>query len=60
MALGKPEKKVYSFRFEEQLVSKLKGFALEENRSFSNFIETILKAYVADRHVKGNLFKNNA
>ena len=60
MALGKPEKKVYSFRFEEQLVSKLKGFALEENRSFSNFIETILKAYVADRHVKGNAFKNNA
>lgn len=49
MALGKPEKKVYSFRFEQQLVSKLKGYALEENRSFSNFIETILKAYVAQR-----------
>ncbi len=60
MALGKPEKKVYSFRFEEQLVSKLKNYALDENRSFSNFIETILKAYVAEKSSMGTVHQNNA
>ena len=36
------EKKVYSFRFEEDMVARLKGYAAQENRSLSNFVETVL------------------
>ncbi len=54
MAQEKTEKKVYSFRFEENLVDELKRYASLENRSFSNFIETILKAYLAERAKEKN------
>ena len=43
------EKKVYSFRFEEDMVTKLKSYASQENRTFSNFVETILLNYIAER-----------
>ncbi len=43
------EKKVYSFRFEEDMVTKLKNYASQENRTFSNFVETILLNYIAER-----------
>lgn len=43
------EKKVYSFRFEESLISTLKDYAGQENRTLSNFIETLLKEYVVKR-----------
>lgn len=38
------EKKVYSFRFVEAMVVRLKHYAKKQNRNFSNFVETILKA----------------
>ena len=52
MAHEKPDKKVYSFRLEENLVKELKRYAARENRSFSNFIETILKEYLAEREIR--------
>ena len=43
------EKKVYSFGFEEDMVARLKGYAAQENRSLSNFVETVLLKYSAER-----------
>ena len=43
------EKKVYSFRLEEDLVEQLRVYAKEENRNLSNMIETILLQYVSNR-----------
>ena len=40
------EKKVYSFRFEDELIEILKRIAAEQNRSLSNLIETVLKEYI--------------
>lgn len=37
------EKKVYSFRLEASLVEKIKYYSQKENRTFSNFVETVLK-----------------
>ena len=37
------EKKVYSFRLEENLMEIVKKVSLEQNRSVSNFVETTLK-----------------
>lgn len=36
------EKKVFSFRFDEEIVDRLKYYAKKQNRNFSNFVETIL------------------
>ena len=43
------EKKVYSFRFDEEMVEKLRCFGRQENRSLSNLVETILLEYLARR-----------
>ncbi len=43
------EKKVYSFRFDEEMVTKLKIYAEQENRKLSNLVETILLQYIAER-----------
>lgn len=43
------EKSVYSFRLEEEIVQKIKSYAKEENRNFSNMVETILKNYIVER-----------
>ncbi len=43
------EKKVYSFRFDEEMVDRLRGYAREENRTVSNLIETILLQYLSAR-----------
>ena len=40
------EKRVYSFRFDPEMVARLQLRA-EENRSLSNLLETILKHYLA-------------
>ncbi len=40
------EKKVYSFRLDEALVEQLRVRAREENRSLSNYIETVLKQHL--------------
>ena len=40
------EKKVYSVRLDEELLTELKAISKEENRSLSNLVETILKKYV--------------
>lgn len=42
------EKKVLSLRIDDEIIEKLKRLAEKENRSLSNFIETILKQYVAN------------
>ena len=46
------EKKVYSFRFDERLVDQLKYYAQEENRTLSNFVETILKEYLNQKSIQ--------
>ena len=33
----------YTFKLETELIDKLKNEAKEENRSFNNYVETILK-----------------
>lgn len=43
------EKKVYSFRFDEEMVEKLRVYAKAENRTVSNMIETILLQYLSKR-----------
>lgn len=43
------EKKVYSFRFNEDMVDQLKVCAKEENRTLSNLVETILLNYLRDK-----------
>lgn len=42
------EKKVYSFRLPLELVEELQKRAQAENRTLSNLVETVLKAYVAE------------
>ena len=39
-------KKVYSFRFDEELMDTIKLLSQEQNRNVSNFIETVLKEYI--------------
>lgn len=43
------EKKVYSFRFDEEMVERLRVYAKAENRTVSNMIETILLQYLSNR-----------
>ena len=43
------EKKVYSFRFDEEMVEQLRVYAKAENRTLSNMIETILLQYLSNR-----------
>ncbi len=43
------EKRVLSLRLDEGFIEELKEIAREENRSLSNLIETVLKAYAARR-----------
>ena len=43
------EKKVYSFRFDEDMVNKLRTYAAQENRRLSNLVETILLKYISER-----------
>lgn len=43
------ERKVCSFRLEKELIDQLLYFAGLENRTLSNFIETILKSYLNER-----------
>jgi len=40
------ENKVYSFRFDEELIEKLRQEGEKQNRSLSNMVETILKQYL--------------
>lgn len=47
------EKKVYSFRLEDELIDVLKKISVEQNRNLSNLVETILKEYV-------NTYKNKS
>ena len=39
----KLNKSSYTFKLETKLLDKLKNKAKEENRSFNNYVETILK-----------------
>jgi len=41
------EKKVYSVRLDEELLTELKVISKEENRTLSNLVETVLKKYVS-------------
>lgn len=43
------EKKVYSFRFDEDMIDKLRVYAEAENRNLSNMVETILLQYLSKR-----------
>ena len=43
------EKKVYSFRFDEDMVDRLRTYAEAENRTLSNMVETILLQYLSKR-----------
>ena len=48
------EKKVYSFRLELDLIEQLQKYAQQENRTLSNMVETILKAYIAENENSQN------
>lgn len=48
------EKKTYSFRFDEEMVEQLRGYAKQENRTISNMIETILLQYLSNRDEEKN------
>lgn len=41
------EKKTYSVKLNEEFVMRMKYFADKQNRSLSNFVETILKEKMA-------------
>ena len=43
------EKIVYSFRFDEDIIDKLRVYAEAENRNLSNMVETILLQYLSKR-----------
>lgn len=43
------EKKVYSFRLNEELMTSLKKISEEQNRNLSNLVETILKDYIKSK-----------
>ena len=45
------EKKVYSFRFDEKMILEIRKHAEKENRSLSNFMETILKNYLNQQSI---------
>jgi len=40
------EKKVFSFRLDEDLIDILKKISVRQNRTLSNLVETVLKEYV--------------
>jgi len=40
------EKKVFSFRLDENVIDLLKKISIDQNRSLSNLVETILKDYI--------------
>jgi len=41
------ERKVVSIRMEESLLEQLKVIAEEQNRPFSNLVETVMKEYAS-------------
>jgi len=43
------EKQVFSVRLEEALVERLKELSLKENRSVSNYVETVLKQHIRSK-----------
>ena len=44
------EKKVYSVRLDEEILSELRTIAKDENRTLSNLVETVLKKYVSSKN----------
>ena len=51
MGITKPNS---TFRFDQELIDKLKEYAEADNRSYSNFVETVLKEYVKNREANDN------
>lgn len=43
------EKKIFSFRFERTMMERLQHYAELENRSVSNYVETVLKRHLAEK-----------
>ena len=43
------EKKIFSFRFERSMMERLHHYAEVENRSLSNYVETVLKRHLAEK-----------
>ena len=43
------EKKTFSFRFNEDMVDRLRACAKQENRTLSNLVETILLNYLREQ-----------
>ena len=39
-------KETYTFKFDADLIEKLKKLAAKENRSFNNYVETVLLDHV--------------
>ena len=46
-------KKAVTFRFDEDLLVEVRRHAERDNRSVTNFIETLLKAHVGARQLDG-------
>ena len=43
------EKQVLSMRLDEELIEKLRKLAESENRTLSNYIETLLKKHIDEK-----------
>jgi len=50
MGITKP---TYSFRIDEETMNKIKKYAESENRSLSNYIETLVKEHVKTKDKEG-------
>ena len=46
------EKKVLSIRIDDEIIERLKVLADAENRSLSNYIETILKGHIEQKKTR--------
>ena len=48
------EKQVLSMRLDEDVIEELKRLAEQENRTLSNYIETLLKKHIKDLSKNGS------
>jgi hypothetical protein len=42
----------YTFKLEPEVIASLKSLAEKDNRSFNNYVESVLKAHVEEKNKK--------
>jgi len=48
------EKSTCTFRLDENLLMKIKAYAAAENRSVSNYMETMVRAHIKEKEANKN------